>query len=81
MQFQLNFNSILLNSGSIKGNFRILYWIQIQLNLIQIQLKRNGVQIGIESTENLLIIMVLKKENFLKNTNSKRHVFIPPLRN
>jgi len=64
-----NFNSILLNSGSIKGNFRILYWIQIQLNLIQIQLKRNGVQIGIESTENLLIIMVLKKENFLKNTN------------
>ncbi len=50
-------NSILLNSGLIKGKFRILNWIQIQL-------KRNGVQIGIESNEILLIIMMLKTENF-----------------
>jgi hypothetical protein len=40
-----NFNSILLNSGLIEGDFRILNWIQIRL-------KRKGVQIGIESIWN-----------------------------
>jgi len=57
MQFQLNFNSILLNSGLIKGKFPIL-------NSIQIQLKRKGVQVGIESIEILLIIMMLKRKLF-----------------
>jgi hypothetical protein len=38
----------------------------IQLNLIQIQLKKKEMQIGGESIENQLMSMKLKKKNFRK---------------
>jgi hypothetical protein len=41
-------------------------WLQIQLNLTQIQFLRNGIQIGAKDIENLLMIMVLKKGKALK---------------
>ncbi len=40
--------------------------IMIQLNLIQIQLKKKEMQIGGESIENQLMSMKLKKKNFRK---------------
>ncbi len=49
--------------------------IQIWLNKIQIQLKRNGMQIDVKYIENLIATMVLKDN--LKKTNMKRHIFTP----
>jgi hypothetical protein len=51
------------------------------VNLIQIQLKRNGVQIGIESIEIFLIIMMLKKENFFKKHKFEKKHFYPSTQN
>jgi len=43
-------------------------WLQIQLNLTQIQFSRNGIQIGAKDIENLLMIMVLKKRKSSEKT-------------
>jgi hypothetical protein len=48
---------------------------QFHLNWIQIQLKKNGMQIDVKGIENLLVNTVLKKI-LLKYTNLKRHIFI-----
>ncbi len=52
-------------------------WIQMQLDSC-IQMKRNGMQIGGNGIENLLVTIALnfwKKKK--KNINSKRHISIP----
>jgi hypothetical protein len=50
IEFELKWNSILLNSNTLNG-----IWVPIQL-------KRNVVQIGEESIENPLVNMVLEKQ-------------------
>jgi hypothetical protein len=62
-------NSILLNSGLIKGNFQIWNWIQIHL-------KRNVVQIGIESNEFAYVNDVGNRKLFKKH-KFKKTLFNP----
>jgi hypothetical protein len=57
MQFQRNFIEF-------RFNYRKISNFELNLNSTE----KNGVQIGIESNENLLIIMMSKKENFKKKT-------------
>ncbi len=48
---------------------RHAFWIELNSN----SMKRNGMQIGGEDIENLLMEIVLEK-NFPNNTNLKRHI-------
>ncbi len=58
--------------------FQFNNWIKIQLNWIQIPLKKNEMmQIDGKGIEDLLVNMVLENNN-LKDTNLKKHLSMPP---
>jgi len=63
----LNFNLTTFNST-----------IGLRFNLIQIQIqsKRNGIQIGGEGIENLFMNMVFEKKKKLKKINPKKHFYL-----
>lgn len=64
MQFKWNSNFIELNSSSI--SILISNSIGFRFDqIIQIHLKKNGIQIGAKSVENLLMTMVLGKTKTL----------------
>ncbi len=71
MEFELNwieFKYIEWNLNWIELNFNLTTFnstIGLRFNSIQIQLKRNGIQIGGEGIENIFMNMMLKKK-FLK---------------
>jgi len=63
MQFELNWIQIFW----FELNWIQIFWFEFKyiegdLNWIKIQLKRNGMQIGEETNENLFVIMVLLEQ-------------------
>jgi hypothetical protein len=56
---KMNFH---LNDIAFNLNWAKFKYVEFNFNLIKIQLKRNGIQIGEESIENLFMNMVLEKK-------------------
>ncbi len=70
---KMNFH---LNDIAFNLNWVEFKYVEFNSNFIKIHLKRNGMQIGEESIENLLMNMVLEKKT-LKYIDPKKTVSMP----